>query len=393
MATSDYYIADNSDIESKKLEAAKNHYGKGDYQAALKLYLSMLNTSTSYKLYFEIGRCYYKLEDLTQAEEYFNKSIALESTKNPSYVYLGNIGYKETNLNKAIENWAYAYSFKPDDEAICLNMATSYFSKGMKFQSVFYYEKYLKYAQDKNSSYSAIKESIDKCSQIGGEFLQKAQHSISRNDNKTALEYLNFAVKNLPVSFDINFLLGKIYLDQNDYMHSLIYLKQALCLNRKSSDVLQNLASACINLGDYTSAYCAMKRLLPLVINNQPEYMKTMRMIKELESTFDGESYKGHYNWGNEYYSENNYHMALIEYENSIIMNEGLKDELSEKIDRIKSFINPEVRIVKNCIEKGDALYSNGQYKEANKYFSKVIKYSNENSGEYKLAKSKMVSA
>ena len=391
MASSDYYIADNSDIENRKLEAAKNHYGKGDYQAALRLYLSMLNTSVSYKLYFEIGRCYYKLEDMTQAEEYFQKSIALESMKNPSYVYLGNIAYKETNLTKAIENWAYAYSNKPDDEAICLNLATSYFSKGMKFQSVFYYEKYLKYAKDKSSSYSAIKDSIDKCSQIGLEFLQKAQRSISRGDNKTAIEYLNFAIKNLPVSFDINFLLGKVYLDISDYMHAMIYLKQALCINKKSLDVLQNLASACINLGDYTGAYCAMKRLLPLLINNQPEYIKTIRMIKELEASFDSQSSNGHYEWGNKYYEDNNYHMALLEYENCLLMTDSLKNELEEKIERIKSFINPEERIVKSCIEKGDALYLSGQYTDANKYFSKVIKFSSENSGEYKLAKSKMV--
>ena len=41
MGSSDYYIADNSDMENKKLEAARNHYTNGDYQAALKLLAKM----------------------------------------------------------------------------------------------------------------------------------------------------------------------------------------------------------------------------------------------------------------------------------------------------------------------------------------------------------------
>ena len=163
MVSSNYYTVDNSDIENQKLEAAKNHYAKGDYKSALRLYLDMLNTSISYKLYYEIGRCYYKLDDMLPAEEYFKKSVALENLKNPSYLLLGNIFYKKEDLKNAIENWVCAFAYKPYDAAVCLNLATSYFSKNMKFQSVFYYEKYLKYANDKGHAYSAIKNSISKC--------------------------------------------------------------------------------------------------------------------------------------------------------------------------------------------------------------------------------------
>ena len=49
MVAPDYYIVDNEDIEKKKLEAAKNHYLKGDYQSALKIYFDMLNTKERIK--------------------------------------------------------------------------------------------------------------------------------------------------------------------------------------------------------------------------------------------------------------------------------------------------------------------------------------------------------
>ena len=391
MVSSDFYIRDNSNPEEKTLEAAKKLYQDGKYAEALKLYLGMLNTSMSFKLYYEIGRCYYKLNELLPAEDNFKKSISLEGFKNPSFLYLGNIYYKRTDIKNAIENWASAYAYKPDDTAVCLNLATSYFSKGMRFQSVFYYEKYLKYTKEKGSAYDAIKMSIDKCNDIGSEFLQKARRAIASKNNKTAIEYLTFAVKNMPVNFDINHLLGKIYLEENDYMHSLIYLKQALCLDKHSLDVLQKLASVYINLGDFTAAYCTLKRLLPLVLHNQQEYLKTVRLVKTLDETFDEYSYQGHKEWAMKYDSENNYHMALVEYENCVILKEQLKDTFGERIERLKSFINPEERIVRICLEKGGEFYNNGDFRTSNKYFSKVMLMSNKNSSEYKIAKSRVV--
>ena len=391
MVSSNYYIVDNSDIETQKLEAAKNHYSKGDYSSALKLYLDMLNTSMSYKLYYEIGRCYYKLNDFLPAEEYFKKSISLESFKNPSYLYLGNIYYKKENLNQAIKYWVSSYAYKPDDEAVCLNLATAYFNKGMNFQAIFYYEKYLKYAKNKGNSYDVIKSSIEKCQGISKQFLQKAKISIANKNIKTAIEDLNYAIKNYPIDFDVNHLLGALYLQENDYMHALIYLKQALCLDNKSLDVLQKLSSVFINVGDFTSAYCTMRRLLPLVIHNQNEYLKTLQLIKDLDDSFDDYSYVGHKEWADKYFSDNNYHMALMEYENCVILKDQMLDSVGERIDKIKLFLYPETRIIKTCLEKGGEFYTNKDFRTSNKYFSKVMLLSNENSSEYKFAKSKVV--
>ena len=390
MASSEYYIADNSDMENKKLEAARNHYMTGDYQAALKLYLSLLNTNISFKLYHRIGKCYYKMGSLNQAEEYFQKSIGLEAVENPSYFYLGNIYYKKEDLKNAIYNWCCSFAYKPEDTNVSMNLATSYFSKGMKFQSVYYYEKFLKYSKEKNDAYKAIKTSIDKCNQIGAEFLQKAKHSLYRKDNKSAIEFLNFAVKNQPVNYDINYLLGTTYMQENDNMHALIYLKQAYCVDTKSLDVLQKLASVYINIGDYTAAYCTMRRLLPLVLHNQPEYLKTMKVIKELDSSFDELSFQGHLEWGDRYYEENNYHLALFEYENCSIMKETMQEELSDKIELLKSFINPEEKIITMCLEKGRKSLASGDTKISDKYFSKVLTLASTDSSEYKLAKSKI---
>ena len=392
MSNSDYYIQDNSDIEDKKLEAAKGLYSAGNFAGALKLYLDMVNTSYSYKLYYEIGRCYYKLNDLDNAELYFTRSVSLEQYKNPSYTFLGNIFHKRQNVEKAIENWAIAFSYKPDDEAVCLNLATSYFTKDMKFQSIFFYEKYLKYAKDKTSSYYLdIKKSIESFKNFGIEFYQKAQRANAMQDKETAIQALEIAVKNYPLHFDTNYLLGKLYFEQKEYLKSSMYLKQAYCIDNKSLDVLELLSNVMINIGDFTGAYCVMKRILPLVMNNQKEYLEIIKTIKPLEDSFDNLSIAGHKEWAEKYYSYNNYHFALFEYENCLIMNSGQTSDYSSIVQELKSFINPEDRIIKSCFERGAYCYSNGDHKQANKYFSKIMTLSKENSPEYRLAKSRIV--
>ncbi len=394
MATSDYYIQDNSDIEDKKLDAAKGLYQSGNYSGALKLYLDMINTSYSYKLYYEIGRCYYKLNDMENAESYFSRSIALDDYKNPSFVFLGNIFYKKQEINKAIEYWSTAYSYKPDDESVCLNLATSYFSRDMKFQAIFFYEKYLKYAKDKKATYYLeIQKSINEFARIGNDFYQKALKAVSMKDNKTAIQGLEYAIKNCPTNFDINYLIGKLYFEEKQYMQAMIYLKQAHCLDPKSLDVLERLSSVMINLGDFTGAYCCLKRILPLVINNQKEYLEIIKTLKQLENSFDELSHEGHEQWGNNYYSENNYHFAMFEYENCVIIDGKMSDKIGEKLQKIRSFINPEERIIKSCFEKGGTYYSLGDYRMSNKYFTKVMSLADESSSDYKYAKARLVNA
>ena len=108
-----------------------------------------------------------------------------------------------------------------------------------------------------------------------------------------------------------------------------------------------------VTLGDFTGAYCCLKRMLPLVIHNQKEYLEILKNLRELENGFDNKSYHGHEYWANYYYNENNYRLALFEYENCIIIDNTLSDKFDEKIQRIRSFINPEDRIIKLCFEKG----------------------------------------
>ena len=74
-----------------------------------------------------------------------------------------------------------------------------------------------------------------------------------------------------------------------------------------------------------------------------------------------------------------------------VIIDGALNKDYGDLIYNLKSFITPEERIIKSCFEKGGALYSNGDYKQSNKYFSKIMLLSTEDSSDYKFAKSRLV--
>lgn len=392
MKDSDYYIQDNADIEDKKLSAAQNLYNNGNYSGALKLYLDIVNTSYSFRVYFETGRCYYKLNDTDNAIFYFNRSIELEANKNPSYQFLGNIYFKKGETNKAIEYWITAHSFKPDDENLCLNLATSYFSKDMRFQAIHFYQKFLKYAKDKNSiHYLEVKQTLNSFMKDAEVCYQKALRAISAKDTQTAIQALTISVKTYPLKFDSNFLLGKLFLEQKNYKDALIYFKQAFTIDKKSLDVLQIIPVIMTNLGDIAGAYCALKRLIPLVIRNQKEYLNVITTLKQLETNINPNQAENFLLNADEYFSNNDYLYAFFEYENYILMGNHMSAETDLKLQKIRRFINPEENIIRTCFDKGSTFHSMGAYEKSNKYFSKIMTLSTPNSADYKLAKSRLV--
>ena len=120
-------------------------------------------------------------------------------------------------------------------------------------------------------------------------------------------------------------------------------------------------------------------------------YLEIIKTIKPLEESFDENSHLGNLEWADNYYNNNNYHFALFEYENCLIVDGNLTGKLSDKVHQLKSFINPEERIIKACFEIGGSHYSNRNYRESNKYFTKIMTLSNKDSSDYKFAKSRII--
>ena len=62
---------------------------------------------------------------------------------------------------------------------------------------------------------------------------------------------------------------------------------------------------------------------------------------------------------------------------------------LSSDGDKVK--VNLPLSIIKVCFEKGATLYSANDYRQSNKYFSKIMTLAGPDSADYKLAKARLV--
>ena len=140
----EYHVQDNSDVEGSAIIAARKHYAKGNYQEALKLFLSSVHLNSGADFYTDIGNCYYMLNNQKEAIEYWNRAIEFNPKNSNAYANLGNLYYKNSQVEKAISFWLVALISKPEDSQTCLNLAIAFNEKTMRFESIKYFEKYLK---------------------------------------------------------------------------------------------------------------------------------------------------------------------------------------------------------------------------------------------------------
>jgi len=391
MLDSGYRVEDNSDIENAVINAAKKHYNDGNYDLAIKLYLGLLNTSASSKLYMDVGLCYYKKKDFVSALEYLTRATTLDNKNSVAYSYIGNCHFRKLDANKAIENWTMARSISPKDETVCLNLAIAYFAKNMSYESIFYYDKYLKYSQNRDTQqYKSVERNINGLMTEANDNYIQAQRAELRNDGITAEKNYLAAIKKYPIMSEYNLSLGNLYYKIKQYDKAIEHYEYCL-RSHNSKDAVLNLAKSYEAIDDSRSAYCFYKRYLNFTISTQSEYLELIKKINNLRKQIDFYSSNVVLEMAKKHYENNEYYKALVEYENYVILKPESKDDYAETIKRIRSFLLPEQIITRKYLEKGKELLKTGEIDGAKRYFTEVMHLSNPKSNEYKLAKSKIL--
>ncbi len=391
MLDSGYRVEDNSDIENAVINAAKKHYNDGNYDLAIKLYLGLLNTGATTKLYLDVGLCYYKKKEYNSAIEYLSRSITLDNKNSLAYSYIGNCYFRKLDANKAIGNWTMARSISPKDETVCLNLAIAYFAKNMSYESIFYYDKYLKYSQNKETAqYKSIERNVNGLLIESNDNYVQAQRAELRNDSITAEKNYLAAIKKYPIVSEYHTSIGNLYYKIKQYDKAIEHYGYSL-RNHNSKDVVLNLAKSYEAIDDARSAYCFYKRYLNFTISTQSEYLELTKKVSSLKKQIDFYSSNVVLEIAKQHYENNEYYKALVEYENYVILKPESKDDYTETIKKIRSFTLPEQIITRKYLEKGKELLKTGEVEGAKRYFTEVMHLSNPKSNEYKLAKSKIL--
>lgn len=390
--TKQYHVQDNSNTDSSVVNAAKKHYVQKNYQEALNLLLGIANKSATSDIYVDIGNCYYMLGGYKEALEYWNKAINLDSKNSRAYSCIGNLYYKTEQIEMAISYWLVALISKPEDATTNLNLAIAFDRKSMRFESIKYFEKYIKYCENKsNEEYIKIKSKLQHCFNIANQYLTfGVQFQAEENNKKAAACYFK-SLANYPNLSKTNLNLGSIFFSDRNLELAIKYWKIASHIDPNYDKIYSNLAISYDLMKKFDYAYCYYYRYMNYIINNKEEYYKANRRLLKIKPYLNDhpELVNKHLELAQKHIANSEFDDAIDEFKNYSILKPDETQKYKDIITRLESYLNPEINIIANCFEIGNSLINEHRYSEAKHYFYRVMKLSSPQYLEFSKAKAK----
>lgn len=390
--TTKFHVQDNSNVEESVMSAAHKHYDAGNYDEALKLLLDASNSNLTSELCLEIGNCYYMLNGQKEALEYWNRAVSLDSKNAKAYTNIGNLHYKNNKVEMAISFWLISQITKPEDPDTSLNLAVAFNEKDMRFESIKYFEKYIKYAENKTTpEYLKIKNKIENCHKIASEYLKAGVELQSIGDDKKAAACYFKSLANYPNFSKTNLNLGSIFFADKNLDLAVKYWLAASHIDPNYDKIYSNLAISYDLMKQFDYAYCYYNKYINYVLNNKEEYQKIHKRLGQLKSYLNNhpELVQKHLEKAQEHLANNRIYDSIDEFKNySILCPEEAKN-YKGMIEKLEKYINPEIPIVASCFEEGNALLKEKKYSEAKPYFARIMRLSSPQYLEFSKARAK----
>lgn len=391
-STTKYHVHDNSDVVGDALTAAKKQYAQKNYREALNLFLSVANKNPDSDVYTDIGSCYFMLQSQSEALEYWNKAINLNPKNSRPYANLGNLYYKIKDTERAISFWLVALISKPEDATTCLNLAIAFNQKNMRFDAIKYFEKYIKYSENKFSqAYVQVKNRIQHCFNVANQYLTMGVQFQIDGDNKKAAACYFKSLANYPNLSKTNLNLGSIFFSDKNLQLAIKYWKTASHIDPNYAKIYSNLAISYDLMKQFDYAYCYYNRYMNYVIGDKTEYYKVNRRILKIKPYLNEhpELIPKHLELAKRHIANSEFNDAIDEFKNYSILNPKEHDLYKDIIKKLESYLNPEISIIASCFDIGNKLINEGRFSEAKPYFLRITRLSSPQYLEFSKAKAK----
>lgn len=387
-----FHLQDNSDFEGSVISAAKNHYLQGNYNDALKLLLDASNTNADSEIYTDIGNCYYMLDGHQEALDYWNKAIALNPKNSKPYSNIGNMYYKNGAREMAISFWMVALISRPEDANTNLNLAIAFNEKNMRFESIKYFERYIKYCDDKSSTdYMRVKSKLQHCFNVANQYLNFGAKCQSEGQDKKAAACYFKSLANYPNLSKTNLNLGSIFYSDKNLELAIKYWTAALHIDRHYDKIYSNLAISYDLKKEFDYAYSYYYQYMNYVMSDKEEYYKVNRRLQKIKPYINEhpDLITKHLELGQEYIAKSQFDDAIDEFKIYSILNPEESNQYKDLIKKLEAYLNPELDIIAACFDIGNNLVLEGRYTEAKPYFFRIMKLSSPQYLEFSKARAK----
>ncbi|MBR1681700.1 tetratricopeptide repeat protein, partial [bacterium] len=357
-------------------------------------YSEMLLYSSDSDLYVKMGNCFEKMGKPQTALEYWDKATEVDPMNSNAYINFGNYYYKKNQIEKAISYWLASLIPMPEEPTSNLNLAVAYTIKEMHPEAFTYYDRYLKFAQDKTSEkYLSIQKKIERNKKLGNDYLKLGVQYQNNGEKLSALKCYKRAVAYCPIYSKIHLNLGSLYYADKNYDEAVQHWTNALYLDPNYPKIINNLAIAYDMMQKYDYAYCYYTRYGKFAANKPLEIEKITARCHKIKPVLNANPYliTNHLEAAEEAFSQCDYKKALNEYKNYIILEPNAGQDYIDLIIKIENYLNPEKNIIENCMLKGRKLIANdNNFEEAKQYFARILVLADSSSPEYQEAKGRL---
>ena len=245
------YLINNSKDNDARLNLAYMYVNSNLINEAVKEYKIVLKNKQDLQVMFNLAICFLSLNKFVESEKLLKKIIKIDKSHFKAHRSLGDIYFKQNNLNKAFKFLNTAKQIISDDP-ILLNTFGLIEMKRNNFEVS---EKYFLESLKRKKNYKSALNNLAALYQKTGQISKSVKIF-----KKLLLIFPN----------DQNLLnnLGNVLIDLNLYEEAIINLKKAININSSESSFFSNLGRALFFYGKYKDAEEMLNNSLDLNPNN-----------------------------------------------------------------------------------------------------------------------------
>lgn len=339
---------ENDSFSVDKINRAYEFYQAGKYNEALSMAESDMQLNSMAYGQVLIGNCYKRLGDKKSAMSHWQKAVEISPLEHSAYINIANEQYSEGNVNEAILNWHIASTIMPENPAVNLNLALAYDKKGSRIKATRYFERYLKYEKNSTShEYLNVKHTMANLTAKVDFYAKKVEEYKLQKDLKAiAALYMKMisTYANLP---NIYLNIAEIFYFDKNFEKALEFNLIVYLHYPYTTKILLDIANLYYVLKQYSYAYAFYSRALELLPDCTSYYSKVQSKLSALSFVLkDPELIETHLQKAREAEKNNDYEIAIDEYENYMILSESENPDIRQIIDKYKIFLNPEPFVV-----------------------------------------------
>jgi len=211
----------------KLISRGNELYKQGKYKKAIILYKKSVSRGGDREaIAFNIGNCYYRINDLAKSAASYKKAIRLSDGKNlPALMNLAGVMFRLGQYGQSIA--LYRRLLKSDPE---------YISGWL----------YLAEAYSRTGDMISAQQALEKAYRIEPDdvsiLYQLAEVHVSMKEYDAAIQLIENAYIKKPDEIDFLFYIGDLFRIQNDFSSAAVAYRKGLSLQPNNTDVLYKLA-------------------------------------------------------------------------------------------------------------------------------------------------------